>query len=105
MPPKGKSKASALKHSYLGQFTKNARSLEEMKALISTQEQTLSELESQNQRLGKVIVERQSEINSKQNNVKKVRRKLAHKTDTLLKLTQKVKNVDLQLTKAKTDSK
>ena len=41
MPPKGKSKALAEKHSYLGRFTENAKSLEEMRLKISNQEKTL----------------------------------------------------------------
>lgn len=95
MPPvKGKSKALALKHSYLGQFTKNARKVEEMKALISKQEQELSELEARSQNL-------KTEVSSNQNSIKKEQRKLAHKTEKLTKLTQKVKNVDLRLTMLK----
>ena len=45
MPPKGKSKAQALKHSYIGQFTKHARSKEVMKSKIALQEKETQELE------------------------------------------------------------
>ena len=38
MPPKGKSKALADKHSYLGKFTKNAKNLDEMKLKIAEAE-------------------------------------------------------------------
>jgi len=44
MPPKGKSKALAQKHSYLGKFTQNARNVEEMKALIQQQEKEKEDL-------------------------------------------------------------
>ena len=99
MPPKGKSKALALKHSYLGQFTKNARKLEDIKSLMVEQERTITELEERRTELDKTIQQQQSEISSKQKDIKKTRRKLDHKKTTLENIAQKLKNVDLQLTK------
>ena len=64
MPPKGKSKALAQKHSYLGKFTQNARNLEQMKLLIENQEKDRVELEQK-------IIANKSVIKAKQTEFKK----------------------------------
>ena len=98
MGPKGKSKALTLKHSYLGQFTKNARKVDEMKVLIAEQEKILSDLKDKQEELT-------TGLQKQQRVIKTVRRKLSHKNDTLNDLTGKVKNVDLKLTKLKMSSR
>ena len=97
MGPKGKSKALTLKHSYLGQFTKNARKVDEMKVLIPEQEKILSDLKDKQEELT-------TGLQKQQRVIKTVKRKLSHKNDTLNDLTGKVKNVDLKLTKLKMSS-
>ena len=72
MPPKGKSKALAEKHSYLGRFTKNAKSLEEMRLKISNQEKEIKDSED-------ALVEQKTELASKQKQIKTCARKFLHK--------------------------
>ena len=47
MPPKGKSKALAQKHSYLGKFTKNACKFKKKQKLIQNQETELELLKEE----------------------------------------------------------
>ena len=97
MGPKGKSKALALKHSYLGQFMKNARRLDERKILIADQEKILEESTKMKEQLT-------IDVQNKQREIKNVSRKLAHKISTFNDLTSKVKNVNSSLTKLETSS-
>ena len=45
MPPKGKSKALANKHGYLGKFTQIARNKDQMQVKINEQQQEIQKLE------------------------------------------------------------
>ena len=84
MPPKGKSKALAQKHSYLGKFTQNARNLEQMKLLIENQEKDRVELEQK-------IIANKSVIKAKQTELKKSMRKLAHKSEKMKLIQNQLK--------------
>ena len=81
MPSKGKSKALALKHSYLGQFTKNARNIEEMKSHIAEQDKEIAVLNQTIQLQG-------SQMKEEQRKIKTARRKLDRTQLTLEKVSK-----------------
>lgn len=97
MPPKGKSKALAAKHSYLGQFTKNARNLEEMKLKIEEQERLKADLQRQSDGLHVSIKGLKESVSDKQVSIKKLRRRLSHKDETIAKLAGSINFAEVKL--------
>ena len=101
MPPKGKSKAQALKHSYLGQFTKHARNKEEMKSKITLQEKEMQDLEKIMNEQSLVIEQAKKDMERQQVEIDKSRRKLCHKNTNYQLIASRIKNVDLNLKRLK----
>ena len=97
MPPKGKSKALAAKHSYLGQFTQNAKNLDEMKNKIAEQERLKSELQNQSEELHLFFKDLKNSVNTTQKTVKLLRRRLSHKNETVTRLLKSMQDVDIKL--------
>ena len=97
MPPKGKSKALAAKHSYLGQFTQNAKNLDEMKNKIAEQERLKSELQNQSEELHLFFKDLKNSVNTTQKTVKLLRRRLSHKNETVTSLVKSLQDVDIKL--------
>lgn len=97
MPPKGKSKALAAKHSYLGQFTKNAKSLDDMKIKLAEQERLKSELQNQSEELHVSLKGLKKSVNDQQRTVKLLRRRLSRKNKTVTSLVKDIQHVDVKL--------
>ena len=77
MGPKGKSKSLALKHSYLGQYNKNAK--------------TLSEMEIRIQKQGESMKFKQKKLDYL---VEKERRKLNHRKEKLKRIMESIESYD-----------
>ena len=101
MPPKGKPKALALKHSLIGQMAKNKKVISDFESQIEKQRDQIYTKRKNIEHQGNEIKEIEKELKKQEDRIRKLKRKQTHKKEKLLSLERENSSHNSQLQKYK----